>query len=91
MFTGFESLAGSPRGRAERDAPNRLLSSCHTEEIEILTTQARGLKEEEEESPNRKSVFVFFCIRKEERKEGREGVECSSHGIGSAADHELLR
>ncbi len=73
MFTGFESLAGSPRGRAERDAPNRLLSSCHTEEIEILTTQARFLKEEEEESPIGSHFLCFFALeRKKERKEERE-------------------
>ncbi len=73
MFTGFESLAGSPRGRAERDAPNRLLSSCHTEEIEILTTQARLLKEEEEESPIGSHFLCFFALeRKKERKEERE-------------------
>jgi hypothetical protein len=50
------------------------------------------LKEEEEESPIVSQFLCFFALeRKKGRKEGREGVECSSHGIGSAADHELLR
>lgn len=62
MFAGFESLAGSPRGRAEPDAPNSLLSSCRTEEIEILTTQARGLKEEEEEEESPTGSQFCVCL-----------------------------
>ncbi len=70
------------RGVAERDAPNRLLSSCHTEEIEILTTQARGLKEEEEDSPKGSQFCVY--LHSKGRKKGRKKRELSAVAMALA-------